>query len=139
MVLSQKLQKEQAECVQVRDLRRFLDSSLGQRMTSAALNGCLSREQPFVIARPAGELDPSWSSQENVLIQGIIDAFFYEGDEIVLTDYKTDYILPGQEQKLIDLYHVQLEDYALALERMTKKRVKEIYIYSFTLGKAILL
>ena len=139
LVLSRKLQQEQAECVRVQDLRRFLDSSLGQRMTRAALDGRLCREQPFVIARPAGELDPSWSSKENVLIQGIIDAFFYEGDEIVLTDYKTDYILAGQEQKLIDMYHVQLEDYALALERMTKKRVKEIYIYSFTLGKAILL
>ena len=45
----------------------------------------------------------------------------------------------GQEQKLIDLYHVQLEDYARALERMTGKRVKEKIIYSFTLHKEILL
>ena len=95
------------------------------------------REQPFVISRPANELDASWSSGETVLIQGIIDAFFYEGEHIVLVDYKTDYIRKGQEQKLIDLYHIQLEDYALALERMTKKKVRQIYIYSFALGRAI--
>ena len=42
----------------------------------------------------------------------------------------------GDEQKLIDRYHVQLEDYAQALERMTGRKVKERYIYSFTLGEA---
>ena len=41
--------------------------------------------------------------------------------------------------RLVELYHTQLEDYAQALERMTGKRVKEKYIYSFTLNKAILL
>ena len=41
------------------------------------------------------------------------------------------------EQDLIDLYHIQLEDYAAALERMLQKKVKETYIYSFTLRKMI--
>ena len=59
--------------------------------------------------------------------------------DIVLVDYKTDRVKRGQEQKLIDLYHVQLEDYARALERMTGKKVKEKIIYSFTLQKEILL
>ena len=45
----------------------------------------------------------------------------------------------GEEQKLVDLYHTQLEDYAQALHRMTGRRVKEKYIYSFTLKKEILL
>ena len=81
-------------------------------------------------------LDDGWKN-ETVLVQGIIDAYFMEEDEIVLVDYKTDRVKRGQEQKLIDLYHVQLEDYARALERM--KRVKEKIIYSFTLQKEILL
>ena len=64
-------------------------------------------------------LDDGWKN-ETVLVQGIIDAYFMEGDEIVLVDYKTDRVKRGQEQKLIDLYHVQLEDYARALERDRK-------------------
>ena len=63
-------------------------------------------------------LDDGWKN-ETVLVQGIIDAYFMEEEEIVLVDYKTDRVKRGQEQKLIDLYHVQLEDYARALERMT--------------------
>lgn len=98
----------------------------------------LYREQPFVIQRSASMLDDEWKN-ETVLVQGIIDAYFMEEDEIVLVDYKTDRVKRGQEQKLIDLYHVQLEDYARALERMTGKRVKEKIIYSFTLQKEILL
>ena len=72
-------------------------------------------------------------------MQGIIDAYFLEGDEIVLVDYKTDRVRRGEEQKLVDLYQTQLEDYAQALQRMTGRRVKEKYIYSFTLKKEILL
>ena len=83
-------------------------------------------------------LDDSWQD-ETILVQGIIDAYFIEDGKIILVDYKTDRVRKGQEQKLIDLYHVQLEDYAEALERMTGMKVKEKFIYSFTLQKEILL
>ena len=91
-----------------------------------------------MIQRSAAVLDDLWQG-ETVLVQGIIDAYFVEDGEIVLVDYKTDRVRRGQEQKLIDLYHVQLEDYAQALERMTGKKVKEKIIYSFTLQKEIVL
>ena len=135
---SQKMTEQEAECIRIRDIRRFVESGLGQRMKKAAMKKHLYREQPFVIQRSASMLDDGWKN-ETVLVQGIIDAYFMEGDEIVLVDYKTDRVKRGQKQKLIDLYHVQLEDYARALERMTGKRVKEKIIYSFTLQKEILL
>ena len=135
---SRKMTEQEAECIRIRDIRRFVESGLGQRMKKAAMKKHLYREQPFVIQRNASMLDDGWKN-ETVLVQGIIDAYFMEEEEIVLVDYKTDRVMRGQEQKLIDLYHVQLEDYARALERMTGKRVKEKIIYSFTLHKEILL
>ena len=135
---SQKMTEQEAECIRIWDIRRFVESGLGQRMKKAAMKKHLYREQPFVIQRNASMLDDGWKN-ETVLVQGIIDAYFMEEEEIVLVDYKTDRVRRGQEQKLIDLYHVQLEDYARALERMTGKRVKEKIIYSFTLQKEILL
>ena len=63
------------------------------------------------------------------------DAQFMFGSELLVADF----VRRGEEQKLIDRYRVQLEDYAQALERMTGRKVKERYIYSFTLGKEILL
>jgi len=85
------------------------------------------------------QIDTSWKGTETVLVQGIIDAYFIENNELVLVDYKTDRVCRGEEQKLKELYHSQLEDYSAALERMLNRNVKEKYIYSFSLGKALLL
>ena len=139
LVQNQKLSEVEAKCVRVSDIRGFVECDLGQRMKAAALKGRLFREQPFVISRSAAKIDESWDESERVLVQGIIDAYFLEDEEIVLVDYKTDYVRRGEEKKLIERYHTQLEDYGQALERMTRRRVKEKYIYSFALKKAILL
>lgn len=133
----QKLLQAEADSIRISDISNFVESPVGKRMKAAAKRHLLIREQPFVIAEKAELLDKKWCGGENVLIQGIIDAFFMEEDEIVLVDYKTDRIREGEEQHLIDLYHVQLEDYARALERTLQKKVKEAYLYSFTLGKEI--
>ena len=135
---SQKMTEQEIECIRICDIKRFVDSELGQRMRKAAMEKKLYREQPFVIQRSASLIDDSWQD-ETILVQGIIDAYFIEDGKIILVDYKTDRVRKGQEQKLIDLYHVQLEDYAEALERMTGMKVKEKFIYSFTLQKEILL
>ncbi|MBQ1311710.1 MAG: helicase-exonuclease AddAB subunit AddA [Blautia sp.] len=137
MVREKRLSSLQAACVKAEDIQAFLDTQLGKRMETAGKNGLLLREQPFMIERTAAELSPEWQADTGVLVQGIIDAYFLEGEDIVLVDYKTDKVRPGEEQKLIDLYHIQLEDYALALERMTGRRVKETFIYSFALHKEI--
>lgn len=132
-----KMSEEEARCISQKDILSFVQSDIGRRMQKAALEKQLYREQPFVVAVSMKELEPSWAGDETVLVQGIIDAYFQENGELVLVDYKTDKISPGEEEKLVRMYHRQLEDYARALERMLKKRVKECYIYSFTLRKPI--
>ena len=52
------------------------------------------------------------------MIQGIIDAYLEEEDGLVLIDYKTDYILQGQEEILIKRYKAQLDYYGRALEQI---------------------
>lgn len=115
----------------------FLRSDLGQRMKRAAGAGRLFREQPFVLGVPAHEVRETWKGDDLVLVQGIIDAYFYEDDEIVLVDYKTDYVPNGKGRVLAEKYGIQLRYYAGALERLTGKKVKEKYIYSFWMQKAI--
>ena len=70
-----------------------------------------------------------------MLIQGVIDVFFYEGDGIVFADYKTDRV--ENEQQLADRYRAQLDHYQRALEQITGKQVKERYLYSFCLQREI--
>lgn len=134
LVENGKLTKEEVRAVRPSDFLTFAESGLAKRMQEAKERGALYREQPFVIGIPGTEVDGP-DPDELVLIQGIIDAFFYEGDEIVVVDYKTDRVFRAEE--LAEKYHAQLAYYERALGMMTGKRVKERLIYSFTLGKVI--
>ena len=120
-----------------KDIYDFAVGSLGQRMKKAAAEGLLKREQPFVIAVPASSVKEDYRSEEEILVQGIIDACFEEEGDLVLVDYKTDRIPSGDPRELTERYKIQLLYYQEALERMTGKKVKEKYIYSFYLKKAI--
>nr|MCR5671294.1 helicase-exonuclease AddAB subunit AddA [Butyrivibrio sp.] len=126
---------EYAECVYAPDIVAFLSCDLGKRMGQAFRNGTLYREKPFMMGVSASNLDKRFPEDEMVLVQGIIDAWFTEGDDIILMDYKTDRVDSAKE--LTDRYHIQLDYYKDALERATDKKVKEVFIYSFGLSKDI--
>ncbi len=127
--------EEYKDCMWTPDVTTFLSTDLGQRMGKAFRRDELMREKPFMMGIPASELNEAFPSEEMVLIQGIIDAWFIEDGEIVLMDYKTDRVKEGQE--LIDRYRIQLDYYKRALEATTHMKVKEVYIYSFGLGEVI--
>ena len=128
-----KMTRDEAAAVRISDIRRFLESDIGLRMERAEEGGRLHREQPFVLGVPAHEIRSCWQSEELVLVQGIIDAWFEEDDGIVIVDYKTDRV--RTMQMLAGRYHIQLEAYAKAVARLTGKKVKECGIYSFCLGR----
>ena len=71
-------------------------------------------------------------------VQGVIDALFIENGEIVILDYKTDRVNPGEEDKLVKLYKKQLDVYAEAAERLLGLSVKEKLLYSFSIDNACL-
>ena len=97
------------------------------------------KEEPFYINIPANEVMKS-TLDENILVQGIIDLYYVtKDDELVLLDYKTDFINEGEEQILIDRHKPQLMLYKRALESGINKKVDKIYIYSTKLGKEILI
>lgn len=135
MVEKELLQKSWSEAVSVKKLVIFFQSSLAQRMAKAQHLQKLKKEQPFVLGIAADRVKPQFPHEEQVLIQGIIDAFFEEGDDLILMDYKTDAVKTGEE--LVKRYHTQMEYYTEALERIVGKKVKERIIYSFALGEEI--
>ncbi len=135
MISCGKMSGDEAAAISLEDIGAFLQSDVGGRMRRAALAGQLYRERPFVLGVPANEIRSGYSPQETVLVQGIIDAYFIEGDEIVLLDYKTDQA--DCAQTLADKYRAQLDYYAQALEQLTGRPVKERMIYSFCLREKI--
>ena len=123
-------------------LSAFLSSSLAKRMQQADAKGDLYREQAFVVGDSLElffeDLSTEPSSEptsDQVIVQGIIDAFFVENDKIVLLDYKTDFV--KTEEELTTKYNRQLQLYQLAIERGFGLPVSEMYLYSFVLGKTV--
>ena len=97
----------------------------------------LYKERPFYINIPACEIYGE-DTESEILVQGIIDLYYInENDELVLVDYKTDYVEKGNENELIKKYEKQLELYQRALEFAIKKKVSKKYIYSVYLGKSL--
>lgn len=126
-----RMTQEMKDCIQTKDILTFLSCDLGLRMKEAARSGKLWKEQPFVLGVDASEVYPDEQEGELLLVQGIIDVYFEEEDGLVVLDYKTDRVSKAEE--LVERYHGQLDYYGKALEKITGKRVKEKWIYSFTL------
>jgi ATP-dependent helicase/nuclease subunit A len=113
----------------------MLKSPLGQRMISADKQGNLHREQQFSIGIPATDIyDNLPDTDDVVIVQGIIDAYFREDNMLVIMDYKTD---RADEDTLVGRYKAQLDYYAKTMEQLTGCPVKEKVIYSFYLNKEI--
>ena len=121
------LSAEERDLLRPANVVEFLLTDYAYRMMKADQAGKLFREQPFVFSLPASRLDPSFPEEERVLIQGVIDVYFEEDGELVLLDYKTDHLAP---EELMKKYHVQLDYYTEALEKLEGKHVKEAVLYS---------
>ena len=90
--------------------RRSISSSVVQR---AVMGGQFWREVPVATPIEAGSL------------QGFIDLLFEEDGELIVVDYKTDEITEGPEEAVVR-YRMQGAAYALALEKATGKKVKDV-------------
>lgn len=134
MLRERRITQQMKELVHPGMLGRFLNSPTAARMAVASKRGELYKEQPFVMGIPACELYEG-AGEQLVLIQGIVDAYWVEDDQLVILDYKTDAV--SVKERLRERYKVQLELYAQALQKATGKKLKEKLIYSFSLGQFI--
>lgn len=116
----------------VGSLYRFFTSDLGKRLLASPR---IEREWPFSLLFEARKVYPDVIGEDTLFLQGIIDTVFMEDDAWVLVDYKTDRVKSGDE--LRHRYSLQLKLYKEALERLTNRPVKEVYIYSFALHDAV--
>ena len=115
----------------------FFQSTLGQRVLAADQ---IEREVPFNLLFDAAEIFPELPPHsEQMLLQGVIDLYFREGDALVLVDYKSDRVTPFNKEEKIARYRLQLELYKTALEKILGQKVKASYLYLFDINEAILL
>lgn len=145
------LEETTKELVDPRKIAHFFDSRLAVEMAQAEERNALKREVRFLYAIPAflylreyqevAISDAVTMQPDQVLVRGIIDAYYADAEgHLVIMDYKTDSLpAEGGEDILTRRYLAQLKLYKEALENMLGTMVKACVLYSFSLGKEILL
>ena len=132
LVLKNIITIKEKETINVTQIYNFTKSTIWKELEQAKL---VEKEKTFYINIPANEIYEN-DIKDNILVQGIIDLYYInEKGELILVDYKTDYV--KEEKELIEKYKVQLELYKKALEESLDRKVEKIYIYSTQLNKAI--
>jgi ATP-dependent helicase/nuclease subunit A len=136
-----------AELINLKQIEKFFESNFYTILKTAKTT---YREQRFNILLPASHFTQNQEfkneiDEEEILVQGVIDLFFEaENGEIILCDYKTDYLTseeihnePLVIKKMQDRHGRQLEYYAMAIERFLGRRPDKILIYSLPFGEAV--
>ena len=125
---------KEAKAININKVYQFTKSKIWNEMVQAKE---VEREKMFYINIPAKEIYYE-ELEENVLVQGIIDLYYInDAGELILVDFKTDYVENRDESILIDKYKVQLDLYKRALIQALGRNVDKVYIYSTYFDKEI--
>ena len=127
----------QAKSVNLDKIQKFLNTDLAKQIKTAKQ---IEKEKAFCTKVLAKNIYEDAGESDEILVQGIMDLYFINSsDELILLDYKTDYVEFGNENQLKNKYQKQLEIYKKALEEALKRKVDKTYIYSLYLNKEILI
>ncbi len=113
--------EEEGAVIRPEDAAAWFGSPLGRRLLASPL---VRREWGFNFYRP----------DRNLLVQGVIDCAFREGDGWILVDYKTDRV--EDPEAFAAVYSPQLKWYAEALRELSGLPVQEAWLYSLSRGEA---
>ena len=125
------ISEEELENININILYNYTKSDLWNELKSAKE---IHKETPFYINIPAKEIYEEADENEKILVQGVIDLYYIDkNDNLILVDYKTDYVPNGAIKVLEEKYKVQLELYKKALEEATGKKVTRAMIWSLNI------
>ena len=123
----------QREALKEEKLAAFWQSALGREMCRA--EEC-RREFKFSLLAPAGDYFPGLEGEE-ILLQGVIDAWFEGPEGLTVLDFKTDRVSPGRERARAEEYRPQLEAYSKALSRILGRKVDRMVLWFFATDTAV--
>ena len=137
LVESNEITPEVAAKVPVTQAFEFFQSSFGQWIVQNS--HALVREQAFSYVLEASEFFKSIQTDDLMMIHGIIDGYVELDDEIVVFDYKTDYVVDSKEgiQSIVRKYKDQLNIYADALSISCNKKVTRKVLCLLSINKNI--
>lgn len=116
------LSEQLAHTINEHALYAFFSTEVGRRLKNSAH---VQREVKFLVEFKADEIinEDQVSSDEVILVQGVVDCYFEERDGIVILDYKT-----GTPQDNEREYSQQIKIYEKCLSKFLNKKIKESHL-----------
>ncbi|MBN2843942.1 MAG: UvrD-helicase domain-containing protein, partial [Sedimentisphaerales bacterium] len=132
MVQAGQLSRAQADGIAIEGIEAFFRSDQGLAMLNNIEH--IYREWEFTLAVTADELytGPYGKNELNndkVVVRGIIDLLYWNGNAFEVIDFKTDNVTGGDIQKRAEKYRFQLEFYRRAVREITGKAVVASGLY----------
>ncbi|MEG0549993.1 MAG: helicase-exonuclease AddAB subunit AddA [Vagococcus sp.] len=124
------LEEEVAVKIDQKSIVNFFNSVFGQKLIEQVEH--VKREQPFSLLLEAKRIFSNFEGKDTdrLLIHGIIDGFLETEDELILYDFKTDYISETASEEEIEVikkkYTGQLNLYRQALEQIKERKVTSV-------------
>ena len=124
---------EQANAVDINALFMFFKSPLGKKICNAKN---VIREFKFSVLCDASQYYPD-STDDQILLQGVVDLALIEDDGITVLDFKTDRATEDSLYILSEKYKPQVRAYVNALTRIYQKPIKSAMLYFFSLNQFV--
>ena len=137
------LTEEQTSVLNHTSLNTFFNSQIFREITTSKK---VEREKRYTLMLPSSDFFADNEakrlldrSDSKTLIQGVIDCYFENEDgSYTIVDFKTDNVKTKDGEKILKERHSrQLLLYKNAVELIENVKVKNVFIYSFCLGKVI--
>lgn len=141
LVCERFISASQAELVNIKQIERFAESSLMDKMLRSDF---VKREFRFNVRMPAERFTRDSALAEQFLqsgamvtVQGVVDCVFRDPDtgELILIDYKTDHVY--DDASLAARHKNQLMYYSEICSEMFGERIAHAYLYSTVMGKLV--
>ena len=131
---------DEAETIKINWIVKFIQSDIFKEIYIANKSEKLFKEKAIDYNIKLKNLfkDENIEEDEKIMVVGIIDLFFEnENGEIILLDYKTDYVTKENLEEVKARYKVQLDLYKSAIEDISGKKVAKNGLYLFGINEFV--
>ena len=131
---------DEIETIKINWIVKFIQSDIFKEIYIANKSEKLFKEKAIDYNIKLKNLfkDENIEEDEKIMVVGIIDLFFEnENGEIILLDYKTDYVTKENLEEVKARYKVQLDLYKSAIEDISGKKVAKKGLYLFGINEFV--
>lgn len=131
---------DEIETININWIVKFIQSDIFKEIYIANKSEKLFKEKAIDYNIKLKNLfkDENIEEDEKIMVVGIIDLFFEnENGEIILLDYKTDYVTKENLEEVKSRYKVQLDLYKSAIEDISEKKVAKKGLYLFGINEFV--